>query len=239
MTKGEGTVLIGLGHKARHGKDYSAEYIKELLGDKCAVLRFSETLYEECTNLDSFSDYPLIIDADFALLFLSNYEAGLFHYILYTDLPVSMKEWTSNIFKKAPEGCYWGMEEKDPILLQWWGTDFRRKYYGDDYWVNKIKYKINNLVWHSNARLIVIPDVRFKNEYDMIKKMGGIYIDVQRLNEDETPFIALDRDPNHESEIDLDNVEADYVIKAVSGDMQSIKSQIEEILIKEEIWEKN
>lgn len=235
MIKGEGAILIGLGHKARHGKDYSAEYIKELLGDRCAVLRFSDALYKECENKNSV--YPLILNNYSLVLFLTSY-FGDYKGLWYSELPESMKNWIVNHMTNSEErrDKYHGMPEKDPILLQWWGTDFRRKYFGDDYWVEKIKSKASEIDYYSKARVIAIPDVRFKNEYEFIKRMGGIYIDVQRLNEDGTLFVASDRDPNHESETDLDGIEANYIIKAVSGDTQSIKNQIEEILIKEDIW---
>ena len=63
-------------------------------------------------------------------------------------------------------------------LLQWWGTDFRRKLFGKDYWVNTIEKVIEK--YNYEADLIIIPDVRFANEFEWIKEVHGgqvIYID--------------------------------------------------------------
>lgn len=103
-----------------------------------------------------------------------------------------------------------GMKEKDPALLQVLGTDVFRKR-DPEIWVNTLYYKLKDKA----PRIAVIPDVRFINEAELIKSLGGILIKITRLNPDGTPFVALDRDPNHPSEMALnDYVGWDWRIEA-------------------------
>jgi len=49
-------------------------------------------------------------------------------------------------------------------ILQVWGTEVRRRHYGDDYWVKKME---NELL---DVSSIIVDDCRFWNEYDMLKE---------------------------------------------------------------------
>lgn len=46
--------------------------------------------------------------------------------------------------------------------LQWWGTEFRRGLFGDDYWVNLVDSKLKHLSTATDRGLAVITDVRFQ-----------------------------------------------------------------------------
>lgn len=71
-------------------------------------------------------------------------------------------------------------------LLQWWGTDFRR--YNDPYYWVKRWAETKNPTGNT-----IVDDVRFRNEYDIIKACGGHCI---RLISDKTLITV----PKHESE---------------------------------------
>lgn len=62
-------------------------------------------------------------------------------------------------------------------ILQWWGTDFRRKMFGDTYWIDKTRAKINGL---PDGVVVVLPDVRFPNEANLIAEMQGNLWRVER-----------------------------------------------------------
>jgi len=101
--------------------------------------------------------------------------------------------------------CMWAVQEalgfekkKDPGLLQLLGEG-ARKHYGLNIWVDSVEQRIG-------SGPIVVTDVRYKNEYAMLRKHEFITIRVKRSNH------PIDRDPNHISEIDLDDVEFDYEI---------------------------
>lgn len=60
-------------------------------------------------------------------------------------------------------------------MLQWWGTEFRRNMFGEDYWVDKMKMKIQGLeaLVPKTPLVVVITDVRFFNEAKLVKDLGG------------------------------------------------------------------
>lgn len=63
------------------------------------------------------------------------------------------------------------------LILQGWGTDFRRELDGKNYWINKLGVKILAL---ENVDMVIVPDVRFLNEAQFINEAGGMVIGVTR-----------------------------------------------------------
>ena len=61
------------------------------------------------------------------------------------------------------------------FAMQFFGTNLLRNQFYEDIWVSSVEKKIMD----SNKN-IIITDVRFPNEIDMIKKMGGIIWRVER-----------------------------------------------------------
>ena len=58
-------------------------------------------------------------------------------------------------------------KEQFRLLMQWWGTEFRRNMVDKDYWIKKVQSWIDK---HPEVDVILIPDLRFKNEIEWIKK---------------------------------------------------------------------
>lgn len=93
-------------------------------------------------------------------------------------------------------------------LLQWYGTEYAKTKWGDDYWVKKL----GNEIMVMDCPVIVITDVRFKLEADFIKDCGGVIVRVQR-SEIEHSFTGKIWTPDtHPSEVELDNYKFDYTI---------------------------
>ena len=95
----------------------------------------------------------------------------------------------------------WDIAKKNPEvrrLLQVLGTDFGRKMLGDDVW---IKMTMRDL--RQDDR-VVISDVRFPNEADAIKKLGGTVLRINRKNHS-----AVN---GHPSEHAMDNYMFNHVI---------------------------
>jgi hypothetical protein len=61
-------------------------------------------------------------------------------------------------------------KERYRVLLQWWGTDFRRNLFGFDYWVNKWIKTVLNL---KDVDIVIADDVRFDNEAEAIYNLNG------------------------------------------------------------------
>ena len=95
-----------------------------------------------------------------------------------------------------------GMEKaKDLVpdvrtLLQTLGTDCVRGTFGSTAWVDLMERKIRQAL--SNGECVVIPDVRFHEEFDLIARLGGDVIGIWRGDFDSL-CDALDDEGEHES----------------------------------------
>lgn len=164
-----GVKIIGIGHKARQGKDTIANYLVKQYGAQ--KFSFSDALY----------DVARVV---------------------------------------------FGMEEKDGPLLQVLGTEvFRRR--DPNVWVKTVYRKIQD----KTPAIAVVPDVRFPNEAQMVKDMGGKVIHIRRFLQDGTRFIATDRPTTHPSEVGMDNYKGwDYTIDAKDGDFEGIYKAVDAIM---------
>lgn len=71
-------------------------------------------------------------------------------------------------------------------IMQWWGTDYRRNQFLS-YWTAKTSLHIHQLMAQRIAHRIVVTDLRFDNEADMIKRFGGLIWRVTRPGCDVLP----------------------------------------------------
>jgi len=97
-------------------------------------------------------------------------------------------------------------------LQQIIGTDLFRQHFDDMVWVKSLFASYNKIIHNW-----IISDVRFKNEADYVKSMGGILV---RLEGDPTGVRARStRDMSHPSEIDLDYYENfDIIVHTEPGE---------------------
>lgn len=233
--------IIGLGNRARNGKDSTAEYLASK-NNNSHIVHWADALYEECQN--PLRIHPLIKKmtgintsgdtAEFYYLLDDFTDSPRYRYCVRTIYEVPK----IHEFMKDKGNEYWGMDEKEPILLQGWGTDHRRNS-DPNYWVNITVNRINTIVDDNNNGdiFIYVPDTRFENEVDaLLNDLGGIWIQVERYHENGDRYYAEDRDPNHPSEASLENYiqlgKYDYVIKAKSEDLESIHKQADDIYSK-------
>lgn len=87
-------------------------------------------------------------------------------------------------------------KEQFRTLLQWWGTEYRRRLFRDDYWLAKLSEQLEQ--YKDQNAIVVITDVRFPNEFTFIKSIGGLMVRVSR------PGLPNSTDP-HPSEVALDD----------------------------------
>jgi len=191
-------ILIGIGHKARQGKDTAADYLSKKYG--AVIIHFADALYKECEHAE------ILYKEASSSLWLKPPGEPYFH---YPRPPQAFVEWMCEKGERKSglpfdaDIIFGGMKKKDGVLLQFWGTEFRRKCFAWDYWVDKVRAYIDT---HQESDFIV-PDTRFINEAKMIKEMGGALWKIDR-----TGYVADDRDPNHPSEVELNGWEFDEVI---------------------------
>lgn len=97
-------------------------------------------------------------------------------------------------------------------VLQWWGTEWRRGKHGADYWVRLLRYRIER----SPADLVLVPDVRFGDEAELIHALGGVVVRVEKLGQDSADA--------HASENAMNDYEPDMVVQAFDGDFATLQT---------------
>ena len=136
----------------------------------------------------------------------------------------------SREFRETPD-MFWtrklGIDNFTPRLaLQLIGTDILRKNFHEDIWLASLEYRFRKL--SDSTQNVVVSDVRFRNELELIKSLGGKIIWIQRgelpqwyddaVKANEGNAIARKimqtrwRDV-HQSEWDWAGFSADYVIQ--------------------------
>jgi hypothetical protein len=109
-------------------------------------------------------------------------------------------------------------KERFRPILQWWGSDFRRHYKGESYWLDKMLAKMKTI---TGREVLVITDVRFPNEVELVKKAGGIMIRVER---------KTGLEDAHSSENLLDSFEGfDYRLSN-NGSLFDLREKVERIV---------
>jgi len=93
-------------------------------------------------------------------------------------------------------------------LMQFWGTDLRRKE-NPEYWIEKMQRHVS---WWE-GELPVFTDVRFPNEADMIRFNEGIIVRVVAPHAERADRLGM-LPPDHASETAMDDYQVDYVIES-------------------------
>jgi hypothetical protein len=178
-------ILIGLGNKARQGKDYVANYMIEGLPD-LKRYAFADELKRHCKeHHDEISRH----------FFRATQRHPMRNPLLWKEDPIY--------------GCV--------TLLQWYGTYARET--DPDVWVKKVADKMQA----EKPAAALITDVRFPNEAKFVKQNGGYMIQILRIKDDGLQYLDPNRDPNHPSEIALDNYDYDYYLRVKDGDLASLQ----------------
>ena len=216
-------LLLGLGHRARHGKDSFARAIEDYYANVNAVaaahlgssyrpvivqrLAFAGPLRVETNEWLKTNEGQSWLLGD-PRTYVTNYDGGL----------LKVPDWvkpdpSGEVTSATPLG-------KHAKLLQWWGTEFRRENFGNDYWVSKFLESINQ-----KADIVIATDMRFPNEVDAIKKLGGFTVNLWRRNADGSIFRDPTRPADHPSEIALDTLNYDYRLEHKEGDQAWLGEQ--------------
>jgi len=90
----------------------------------------------------------------------------------------------SRTWREQPDN-WWAERLQRPyfsprVALQLMGTEASRNVFHADIWVSVLERKISNLQADGAVRGVVVPDVRFVNEIECIKRLGGTLVRVQR-----------------------------------------------------------
>ena len=196
-------LIIGIGHKARHGKDSFARAVEDYYGVLSASIVKHSVGKPVIVQRTAFAN-PLRAEVNEWLLspagkfWVSSGGRGA-----YTD--PFLPDWV--VPDPNPEYSAQTPNGKHAKLLQWWGTEYRRNQ-DPQYWVKKWEASIN-----PQADVVLVTDMRFLNEAWAVKDAGGFTVNVTRLNQDGTVYVDPTRPANHPSETQLDDYNYDAFIK--------------------------
>lgn len=158
---------------------------------------------------DTLANYIIRLDSSFKIKKFSGKLKEISS--ILTGIPHGMFE--SQSFKSL-ELTGWDMTVRE--FLQKLGTDAIRDGLHKDAWVNALFCD-----YHQNENWI-ITDMRFPNEYDAVRKFGGMTVRLWRPNINPVNY--------HESEVALDNYAFDY-IASNDGKEEDWKEAAEGILM--------
>lgn len=147
--------IIGLTGFAQSGKDSAAGFLAEF-GYK--RLAFADILRQSLYNLN-----PIVIPGDDG--------DGMAEGPTHRRVQHLVDSYGWDVIKvQVPE-----VRE----LLQRFGTEVGRDLYGESFWVDRVMRQIRQDV-HNGPFNYVITDVRFPNEYDAVRNVGGKIWRIQR-----------------------------------------------------------
>lgn len=172
--------ILGLAGPAGAGKDTAAGYVLEwagLNGVKARRQGFADILkvsaatalgmpYDQATQVDPTTGAPEAVEFCNALK-----ERGM--------ITVDLHSTQAEIEAGSPDQVSFTGRE----FLQWYGTEAHRDVFGQEFWVEAFE---NAVLPHGpddprfSIDLVVVPDVRFKNEAQMVNSVGGQIWQVHR-----------------------------------------------------------
>lgn len=162
------SVLIGLGHRMRSGKDTVAAEILKQYGKEFSieVIPFAKALKFEVNALaEAAGGMESLFNPNRNFIMSKGY---------YVDFP----EWVK-FDSAAPMDDPYCPLGKQRTLLQFYGV--MRRDQEEDYWVNKHREAVEK----SKAAYVLVPDLRFPNELSYIKENGfAVRVDRSGLPED-------------------------------------------------------
>ncbi len=117
-------------------------------------------------------------------------------------------------------------DEKGRHILQYVGTDVVRQK-NPDFWVDFVSTVLK--LFPDEWDYVIIPDCRFPNEIDNLRKNGLSAVHVRVVRENFISPLTKEQQA-HSSETALDNVEPDYYIRN-NGGINELKEQIIEFIV--------
>lgn len=154
----------------------------------------------------------------------------------HTDIPVTNVKFAAPLYEMQ-EMIYDRVKSvyqrpadfiKDRKLLQWLGTDWGRGTLGESIWTNLWRAEAERLTEiskFSEPLIIVCDDVRFDNEAEVVRALGGIIIKIEAERASSRTVSGI---ANHASEAGIKPELVDIVLQN-NGTLEEFKSKILQI----------
>lgn len=206
-------MIIGFAGKAASGKTTAARYLLDKLSDKIVILPMALVLREEVENFVR----QVGAEENVPLIYGDQEDKVRVFYIDENKAQQLCPGWGSFVeanqdIQDQPEVCAVTVRR----ILQWWGTEFRRAQ-DPDYWTKAWERKLLEL--DLTDKHVLVDDVRFVNELEVIRKNGGHFIRVVRP--------GFNGANNHSSENSLDGYDDWDLIIDNNGSLDTFLAEVD------------
>lgn len=115
----------------------------------------------------------------------------------------------------------WGVKtDFSRLMMQKIGTDIIRKQVSNNFWIDKMREKINHILESKSDSVIIIDDVRFINEAELVRNLNGKLIRIVR------PSLQQNKKENlHLSETEQDLINVNFEIINDSS-LEDLKTKV-------------
>lgn len=205
-------MIIGFAGKAASGKTTAAHHLASLLDGEVLIVPMAMVLRDE---VEVFLR-SLAADEFVPLVYGCQDDKLRVFYIDEEQAKQQCPQWQSFISAHADIQDSPGQTALTVRrILQWWGTEYRRTQ-DPDYWTKAWVRKIQQ--FDLTQTHILVDDVRFINELQVIVEQGGVIVKIDR------PGFAAGG--NHASETALDDYHDWQQVIRNDGSLEQFKSKI-------------
>ncbi len=211
-------MILGFAGKAATGKTTAAKHLVPLLDKECVIVPMAMLLRDEVEaflcDLGAKEYVPLVYGDQ-------NDKVKVF-YVDEASAKRACPQWPGFV---AANREIQDQDGKTAMtvrrILQWWGTEYRRAQ-DPDYWTKAWGRKVEGL---DLAKMhVLVDDVRFINELQVIKEHGGLVVKIERP--------GFEGANNHASETSLDDYHAWDGVLVNDGSLSDFKAKATELMLK-------
>lgn len=207
-------MIIGFAGKAASGKTTAAKFLLEQDALHIDVIPMAMVLREEVVRFLQQSG----AEENVSLVYGDQQDKVTVFYIDEARALNSCDKWADFLKEHADIQDRTGQSAVTVRrILQWWGTEYRREQ-DPDYWTKAWEHKLTTIDLQSVH--VLVDDVRFINELNVIKKHGGVFVRVIRP--------GFDGANNHSSENSLDDYDGWNLVIENDGTLAEFKQKIVE-----------
>jgi hypothetical protein len=210
-------MILGFAGKAATGKTTAAKHLAPLLDKKCRIVPMAMVLRDE---VEAFLR-AIGADESVPLVYGCQDDKVRVFYVDEEKARAHCPQWAHFVGENQEiQGRSGQTAVTVRRILQWWGTEYRRAQ-DPDYWTKAWGRKVEQF---DLAHLhVLVDDVRFMNELNVIKEHGGLIVKIERP--------GFDGANNHASETSLDAYQAWDRVVVNDGTLAEFKVQIEQLAV--------
>jgi len=205
-------MIIGFAGKAASGKTTAANYLQTCLAGETSIIPMAMVLRDEVEaflrRCGADGHVPLVYGSQ-------EDKVRVFH--IDTALALAACDrWAGFVAEQGDIQDRPGLTAVTVRrLLQWWGTEYRRAQ-DSDYWTKAWGRKIEQ--YELDRAHILVDDVRFMNELEVIRVHGGLIVKIERPG-----FSGAN---NHSSETSLDDFSDWDAVVVNDGTLEEFRTKI-------------